>query len=387
MGKVIIVGNNHHNTLGIIRSLGRGGYDVQCYIVDEKITDSFLEKSRYVKDFKMFHSLDGLFDFLMSEVETDKPLPILTTSDLLAEFLDNHYDDLRSKYILCNCANKQGGISYWMAKERQLQVARQVGLTVPNSVEVNLKDGKRLVQNIHFPCILKPEKSSVASKENVRICHNEAQLQVALEEISPYCEDVIVQDYIQRDYEFLIMGMRSRKQGVVIIPGGLHKLRTCKKTKSLGMFAYAYTTPDIDKSINTEAIERFLEEIDYEGIFSVEFMISKEVAYFLEINFRNDGTQFCFEGAGVNLPQLWVMAATGSDIVHFDKKLEKKYCMVEANYLKNLDWHHPLTAIKELWNTSLFALLDKKDWKPALYKVKYGLANKKIIVLGGGKSS
>ena len=380
---IIVIGNNHHNTLGLVRSLGRGGYDVLCFLVDGSVTSSFLEKSRYIKVFKLFHSLDELLFFLKSDLKIGTLIPTFTTSDILAEFLDSHYDELCDKLRLCNCGGRQGGISYWMAKEHQLQTAQKVGLTIPNSTYFKINEKCKQIKEIHYPCILKPGKSSVASKDNVRICSNENQLNIALEEVSPYCEDVIVQDYIQREYEFLIMGVRSRKQGLILLPGGLHKLRTCKKTKSLGMFAYAYTTPELDNSINIEAIKRFLAEIDYEGVFSVEFMISKGTAYFLEINLRNDGTQFCFEGAGVNLPQIWAMASLDEDISHLNTKLEKKYCMVEANYVKNMDWHHPLVAIGEFVNTSLFALFDKKDWKPALYKLKYGLSNKKIIVLGG----
>lgn len=371
--KVIVVGNNHHNTLGLVRSLGRGGFNVSCFVVDEAIDRSFVEKSKYIHFFKLFKTFESLLVYL-KEKKTETLVPIFTTSDEGAEFLDLHYGELSKNYLLNNCGHKQGGISHWMNKEIMLAKAQECGLRIPKGsiVKTNAFEIDQF-KDFVFPCIIKPHKSSVAGKTNFRICEDCQQLKNALLEISNVCDQAIVQEYINRDYEFLMMGMRSSRTGDIVLPGGLHKLRVCKRTKSLGMFAYAYTTPDIEQSIDVNALKRFLESIEYDGIFSVEFMIAQDKAYFLEINLRNDGTQFCFEGAGVNLPLIWSKLSMNEDESSQNKRLEKKYCMVEVNYVKNMDWHHPLTALKEFLNTNLFAIWDKRDWKPALYKIIYGL--------------
>lgn len=369
----IIIGNNHHNTLGLVRSLGRGGLDVVCLVVDKNIAHSFVSKSKYVNDFCLFPSFDMVLDYLKSH-QTDCLVPVFTTSDEGAEFLDLHYDELNKNYLLNNCGHKQGGISYWMNKEIMLAKAQECGLRIPIGFIIKSKASEiDLLQDFAFPCIVKPHKSSEAGKTNFRICEDLQQLKNALFEISNVCDQAIVQEFINREFEFLMMGMRSSRAGKIVLPGGLHKLRVCKHTKSLGMFAYAYTTPDIEASIDVNAIKRFLEAIDYDGIFSVEFMIAHGKAYFLEINLRNDGTQYCFEGAGVNLPLLWVKEERGEDISQHQQLLDEKYCMVEVNYVKNMNWSHPITALKEWKNTDLFALTDKNDRKPALYKVIYAL--------------
>ena len=370
--RVLVVGNNHHNTLGLVRSLGRGGYVVSCYIVDEKIQKSFVSKSKYIQDYKLFSSFDSLLNYLFEKKDEDTLIPILTTNDAAAEFLDSHYDELSKYYVLNNCGHKQGGISYWMNKEIMLSRAKECGLVVPWGIQLN-SSIKDVPNNLQFPCILKPQKSSIAGKENFHICYNNKQLVDALNKVSCNSPKVLVQEYIDREYEVLIMGMRSSRDGTIILPGCLHKLRVCQHTKSLGMLAYAYTTDLIDNTIDTEAMKRFLESIDYDGIFSLEFMISKGKAYFLEINLRNDGTQFCFEGAGVNLPLLWVKASKGEDITRYKTRLDKKYCIVEINYIKNMDWHNPLIALREWKRANLFALVDLNDLRPAYYKVVYSL--------------
>lgn len=376
MEKVIVVGNNHHNTLGIVRSLGRAGMSVSCYVVDAAIRNSFVGKSKYIHDFKLFKSFDYLLEFMKREI-IDERIPVFTTSDAASDFIDTHYAELSQNYLLNSCGHRQGGISYWMNKEIMLSKAKECGLVVPNGVHFNTSfDLGAIPEDIVFPCIVKPQKSSLAGKNNFRICNNREQLEGAIVEVSEHCTEVLIQEYIKRDYEVLVMGMRSTNINKTVIPGCLHKLRVCQHTKSLGMLAYAYTSGMVDPAIDVEAMRQFLDAIDYDGIFSMEFMIANGKAYFLEINLRNDGTQFCFEGAGVNLPMLWIKASLGEDIKSYKTCLDKKYCVVEANYFRNVDWHHPLTVIKELRSTNLFALFDKKDWKPAFYKLKYSLVKR-----------
>lgn len=368
---VIVVGNNHHNTLGLIRSLGRGGFDVICIVVDST-KHSFVSKSRYIKKFILIDTFENLMN-LLRKTTYEERIPVFSTSDELAEKLDLHYNELSEKYILSSCEHKQGGISYWMNKDIMLSNATECGLMVPRGYYVKLVPEYVIPNGVSFPCIVKPHKSSEAKKDNVRICYNRHELEDALNGISPHCPEVLIQEYIKREYEVLIMGMRSSVNGITIIPGCLHKLRVCKHTKSLGMFTYAYTTGEIDPNIDINAVECFLKTLDYDGIFSMEFMIEKDKAYFLEINLRNDGTQFCFEGSGVNLPTMWAKTVLGEKCNMLKPRLDDKYCIVEINYLKNMDLKHPITAIKEWRKTSLFALADKTDLKPAFYKFIYSI--------------
>lgn len=374
--QVIVIGNNHHNTLGLVRSLGRGGLDVTCMIIDGGIKHSFVEKSRYIKRFKLLSSYEELLACLLSDW-CGSPAPVFTTSDGIAEFIDSNYEILSDRLVLSNCGMRQGELSLWMNKNTMLSKAAECGIRIPHSIHWIIGTNEVVLPpEIKYPCLVKPQKSSRASKDNFRICHSDDELQKALHEIADDCSDVLIQEYIERDYEFLLMGMRSAATGRIVLPGGLHKLLTGKNTNNLGLFAYAYTTGEIDASINTTAIERFLKAIDYDGIFSMEFMVKGTDSYFLEINLRNDGTQFCFEGAGVNLPLLWAKETMGEDISGYRLRLEKKYCMVEVNYLKYMDWHHPITAFKDWRKTSLFALVEKEDWKPAFYKFYYALSRR-----------
>lgn len=53
-----------------------------------------------------------------------------------------------------------------------------------------------------------------------------------------------------------------------------------------GGASHGYIVPDIPEYTNPKGIESFLREIDYYGLFSVEYGLYKGVAYFYEFNLR-----------------------------------------------------------------------------------------------------
>ena len=60
--KTIVIGGNHHNTLGVIRSLGRKG--VMPYVIlTSGDNNSFVLKSKYIKNFSILFS--GCSDILV----------------------------------------------------------------------------------------------------------------------------------------------------------------------------------------------------------------------------------------------------------------------------------------------------------------------------------
>ena len=55
-----------------------------------------------------------------------------------------------------------------------------------------------------------------------------------------------------------------------------------------------------------DALSKMLEQIGFEGIFEIEFLVDKDdTLYFSEINFRNSTWSYAATCAGMNLPVLW----------------------------------------------------------------------------------
>ena len=255
-----------------------------------------------------------------------------------------------------------------------LSLAQKVGINTPYSLSVDLNRDSLNYELISYPCLIKPEVSAVASKNLFRICNDEKQLKQAIKEIWRDCTNVLIQEYVKRDYEYLVYGVSTEDE--VILPGGLRKVHTCSDTKNLGMTSYAYLSNEIPSQLESfDCIRRFVREMGYYGLFSVEFMITKDKAYFLEINLRNDGTCYFTTQAGVNIPAIWASTALGQGTSDLRKSLvrTRTYGMNEINYIKyTLKAQSILTSLKELFCARAFSLCKWNDMLPVFAKIYYG---------------
>ena len=101
---------------------------------------------------------------------------------------------------------------------------------------------------------------------------------------------------------------------------------------------YTYLLPDyysLEMTVNTfnndeiqVFLEKMFEEIRFEGIFSMEFLIDdKDNKWFLEINYRNSTWSYASTKLGMNLPVLWAKGMVDGSI---DKNARKQ---VSGNYI------------------------------------------------------
>lgn len=376
MNKVIVIGTDHYNTLWLIRSLGMARFEVIVVIINSEVTKSFVTKSKYCTKSYSVNSITEALRIL-DKFSTNQKIPIFTNSDSIAEALDEIYDSLSSKYILQNCNQEQGYIKYWMNKTNMLSLAKECGMTTPYSLAINLNHEILDYKKIPYPCLIKPEKSSEASKTSFRICYNENDLKKIVLELEKICSRILIQEYIKTDYEYLVYGASTKEE--VILPGGLRKVHTCSDTKNLGMASYAYISDEVPYQLgNFECIKHFIRTIGYCGLFSIEFMITKDKAYFLEINLRNDGTCYFTLQAGVNVPALWASTILNIDTSNYQKTLirSRTYGINEANYFKyTLKTQSLLSSFKELRKVKAFSLYKWNDMLPIFAKIFYKIQN------------
>lgn len=371
---VIVTGSDHYNTLWLVRSLGMGGFDVISIIIKSDSTKIFCSKSRYCKQTYIVADLNELLHQLC-KLSFDYKVPVFTNSDAVAIALEKSYDFLEKKYILHHCNHCEGGIKYWMNKSNMFALAKKVGIYIPASQSVDLIKDTINFKNIPYPCIVKPEVSADASKKSFRVCHNEEDLKIAVQEIRFQCSNVLIQEFVQSDYEYLVYGVSTENE--VILPGGLRKVHTCLDVENLGMASYAYLSDEIPEQLGSfERIKHFVREMGYLGVFSVEFMITKDKACFLEINLRNDGTCYFTTQAGVNIPSLWAANVLGLDTSDLRKTLirPRTYGMNEVNYVKyTLKSQSIITSFKELLRVKAFSLCKWDDMQPVIAKILFGI--------------
>lgn len=374
MNKVIVIGTDHYNTLWLIRSLGMGGFYVTAVIINPDSNKSFVCKSRYCKESYIVSDFDEMIQ-LLCNLSFNYKVPVFTNGDTGAVALDESYELLSHKYILHHCNHKQGGIKYWMDKSNMLSLAEKVGINIPSSLSVDLNRDSLNYELIPFPCLIKPEVSATSSKDTFRVCNDVEQLKQAVKEIKEDCAKVLIQEYVKRDYEYLVYGVSTSDE--VILPGGLIKVHTCKDTKNLGMASYAYLSDEIPKQLGDfEGIKKMVRKMGYYGLFSIEFMITENKAYFLEINLRNDGTCYFTTQAGVNIPALWASKVLGQKTSNIRKSLvrSRTYGMNEINYIKyTLKTQSIVTSLKEILHARAFSLCKWNDMLPVFAKIYFSV--------------
>lgn len=333
MADIIILGGNHHNTLGVIRALGEAGLSKSIKLILVNETKDFVSKSKYIEknNYRWVKSENDIADALNSFDFGNEKAVIICCGDGLSSYVDRHYDTLCKKFVLPNAYNKQGEITRLMNKEVQMHYAQKIGIDVPLSKTV-LKEDISTTDWTVFPCIVKPLDSIIGGKGDIHICKNREELVNDI--TNSECTRFQVQKYIDRDFEFQLIGCSLDGGDKVIIPGFTKLIRQPKNTNT-GYLKYSHATRlNFDYSI----AERFIKEIGYSGLFSLEFLRGKDGKnYFMEINMRNDGNAYCVTCFGVNLPFIWYRHCCRQDYNVPDME-EDHYVMFmpELNDVKNI---------------------------------------------------
>lgn len=183
-----------------------------------------------------------------------------------------------------------------------------------------------------------------------------------------HCSDFILQEFIDKEYEIDCIGVRTEKE--MYLAGGIRKIRHYPEL--IGAGAYGLFQPIEAYDINTQAVEKFLERVNYYGPFSIEFLHKENKNYFMEINFRNEGLAYAATASGANLHALYI----NPDMVIDKKQIHKVYMMnysIDFLYVKNGTlslW----IWIRDLLRTRCFININFKDLNPTIcyYRNKIG---------------
>lgn len=358
--KVIIWGADDYNPLGLFRQIQ--GYAEIVFIRDGK-SKLCASKSKYCKILHKTNSLEEGMKCLLDNYSNEQHKPFLiTSSDLIAEYVDQHKDLLEQHFYITG-TKEQGLLTRVQNKNLMGQMAQRIGFDVPASRECKWDSN---IDDVSFPCLLKPDKNRVDHQKEfkTKICYSREELESTLKAVEKDSVFVL-QDYVNKVADALIYGCRTHS-GVVVIAGVNVKTRW----DSGGNGSFGYTTGVIPETIKEGLIEQFLREIDYTGLFSVEYALTQDKAYFLEFNLRNDGTSHFFHQAGVDIPMIWILDTLGIDYSEFCQRVEgKKVFMAEYDDLTNV-WEGKLSFREWLKNkkeVEIYRFYDKYDKKPYYY--------------------
>lgn len=362
MYNILVVGWDHHNTLGVIESLGEKGV-FPYVILYTKSADASILHSKYIKKGWLCNSPENVVKCMIENFRGfyEKTI-VLTTADNVAVAIDEHYETLADQYIL-PAIRETGTLREKMDKEFMSRLAREVNLSVPETWIVS--DGK-IPSDIVFPCITKAISSVVGGKSNICICRSRADLEQFFLD-KRHCTQVQIQRYIDKEYEFQLIGCSLNGGAEIVIPGRTH----IKRPKGLdNTFFLSFDKIEKDYEELLVNVKKFIRKVGYSGTFSVEFLKDKNdgKAYFTEMNFRNDGNAYSVTAAGINLPYIWYLYNSGQDyrqeIDNVD--IKKSFFFPELTYTKCMLTGEVglMEYIKNWRKATCFAMYHKRDKGP-----------------------
>jgi len=294
----IVFAIEHYNPLGIIRSLGEAGVNPVYIAVNGRVRVA--SASKYISKCFPVESVEEGYDVLIKEFgdvyeSEEKPL-IFCSDDKTIGFLDQQYNSLKDRFLFYN-AGKNGRINEFMDKKKILDLAVKHGVPVLKSRV--LMHGE-VPDDLEYPIITKAiSPNSGAWKADVHICENAEELKTAYDNIeSP---EILVQRFINKKTEMAIEGFCANHGKDFFGSIQSNYQYVIKGYYSPFMYCKNFDDIDLGKKLNA-----MMEEIGYEGIFEIEFLVDQDDSlYFLEFNFRNSTWSYASTVAGMPLPMLW----------------------------------------------------------------------------------
>lgn len=332
--KVVVIGHGYTSRLGIIRSLaeldceltivamvshgfwGRlirweGGKPIDCY-------------SKYVKKVKYSPAQDeeALVKLLLEEcVDPNQKVILIPDSDFSAVVIDRNQERLKEHFLFPHINHTPGLVEHWMEKTVQKELAKNVGLNVPDG-RVVVVENQHFVfpENVHYPCFTKALATISGGKQFLKRCDNETELRQLLDKVSlKYNTRVLIEDYKSIDTEYAVVGFSDGSN--VVIPGVIEFVVNSKSHFGIARQGKIMPVTGFEELLGQ--FREFVRKIGFCGLFDIDFYESHGVMYFGEMNLRFGGSGYAYMVMGANLPAMMVNYFKGMDIMDMPCKVEE----------------------------------------------------------------
>jgi len=372
--RVIIIGGDHHNGLGLARIFGLNGKKITAIIISCK-KHSWIATSKYIENYRIFNNEKEAFDYICETYSNERLKPVLIPySDGAALELDLRLNELKEKFFVPSINEKQGLIASLMNKENQYKWASERGVKMAKSCVVDLKNQEHSLPNTFgFPVILKPVKSAYAKKLDIAVCLSDKEYSNSIADlIEKKYESIFIQQFLNVDFEIVIVGAVSSKDDFVF---SAYRVIRSWPSKG-GTNSYSITITNEKILMQCKNLLKKIALFGYVGTIDVEAFLIKDELYLNEINWRNSGGDFRLLNHNYFYAYWFYLCICNGCVMSVDWHApEKTYAMVEYT-----DFRHVLKFeisliqwILDLVRCKNFALWNKNDMKPFFAKFLFAL--------------
>lgn len=370
--RVIIWGVDDYNVLGLCRQFSKSGFEL-LFLAYRGVANCAIT-SKYCTKYAEVPSIEDGYKYLMKNcADKDNKAVLINSNDLIAEFIDKHRINLEP-YFTITATTVPGNVEKYDNKSTMSKLAEEIGFDVPQTIICKWDTD---ISNVKYPCILKPSHQTQGryNEFKFKICNKSSQLKNTLRFVR-HDSEFLLQQYIPKEKDILVYGARMMDKKVCLA-GSLIRDRFC----GTGESSHGLITANLPTCVNARHIEQFLERIDYYGLFSVEYGMLGNKAYFFEVNLRNDGTSHFFYQAGANIPLAWAYSSLGLDYSRIPMVVDgDHYYMDEIYDIQNVKEGKITKAQweRERAEATVFKYYDDDDLAP--YKAMKKIKTKKLLM-------
>lgn len=369
MNKVILIGGDHHNGLGLARSFGLNGIKPFGLIITSN-NKSFIDKSKYWNKTWLFKTESDAVEFLLSNFSAEEEKPVIIPwSDSAAAEIDRNLNRLLPNFIVPSLGGQQGGIIKMMDKQNQIDFLKKYDLPMAFSWTVTLPytgNGEEFI----FPCICKPVSSYEGSKKDIRKIDNLTDLKLYFTKLEGKGYNrILVQEYISFEKELTFIGSCDDDPSY-IISENIREWPVIGGTNS-----FFRISNDRDVRNVCMILLSALQKEKYFGLFDIELFQIRDRILINEINWRNSGNSFFALGTDVHYAVTWYKNAIGQTTASMRHTTddETQFAMNEATDVRHVVFKglSPVSWYKDLKRIQSFALWYGKDLRPTVIRYVY----------------
>lgn len=366
----IVLGDNHNNTLGLVWSLGEAGHKITLLLYCG--TNNYVSKSKYIDKTVLLNNGDNTLNVLKQVAGSMKEKPVvLVSNDTDATLLNDHYEELKD-YCYFEGGRPDGSINLYRDKDEGEKLAQKCGFIIPQTVVITKPEELASVA-LPYPLFIKGNNSVHGGKSAMKKCDSQ---EVAEEFVNGLPQDYFplqVQEFIEKEYELMLLGCSLYGGKKIICPVSNKKIRQYPKNTGGVSWSLSVEVAGSEELRQLASrVELYLQEIEYTGNFSAEFLYANGKFYFLEINLRNDGTSWLSTCSGFNLPDMVCRSFV-------DENVNADNCTFRQRHYMNIMWDIQyvrngsvklLQWLKQLNKNTCYSHYYKKDRKPFWMYIK-----------------
>lgn len=135
--KLILLGNEHYDPLGLVRSIGELDLPVIAIII--RGDSRLVSKSKYITHLHFVDDLNEGLGLLLKEYGDEEYRPfIFTCDDTATDFLNMNYEILKDRFYFFDSGGS-GSVNRYMSKYQQVELAKSIGMNVLWTKEIQNK--------------------------------------------------------------------------------------------------------------------------------------------------------------------------------------------------------------------------------------------------------